>query len=477
VGYIKIEGQSGINQGTWLYVYKALERYKEIKPAFIIVELNTPGGEVFAAQKISNALKEFDTQFDIPVVAFINNWAISAGAMIAYSSRFITIVKDASMGAAEPLQLTAGTEAQTASEKVNSAIRTDFANRASFFDRNPNIAEAMVDKDVILVKRAGNVIKVSDEDKIETTDEVISPKGKLLTLSAKEMMELGVADILLNPAKLSPITEKETTEGHWPFDKTLLSTYAFFKEIPNAEVDAYTMDLKTRFFQFLMKPMVSSILFLGLMLGAYMELSTPGFGFPGSIAVVCLFLIILSSFALEIGGWLELILLGAGLTLFLIDLFFIPTFGLLGIAGIIAFIVGLVGLMVPGLEDFNFSFDTGSFNEVGLQVLERLAWLSGTLVVGLIIIAFLAKYAMPAFKPFQRLVSYGEQEGFTAGEAFDTLPSIGATGKVIAPLRPSGKIFIDNQTLDANSLGSFIEKGEEVIVERIEGSRIFVRKK
>ena len=136
IGYISIKEKSQITQATWIYIKNAVDYYKEKKPAFIILELDTPGGEVFSSQKISDALKELDTQYDIPVVAFINNWAISAGAMLAYSCRFITLVKDASMGAAEPVIAGQGGQMQTAAEKVNSALRTDFSNRAGFFDRN-----------------------------------------------------------------------------------------------------------------------------------------------------------------------------------------------------------------------------------------------------------------------------------------------------------------------------------------------------
>ena len=72
-----------------------------------------------------------DILYDIPIVAYINNWAISAGAMLAYSCRYIAVVKDASMGAAEPI-MQSGTTITVASEKVNSAMRSDFAARASF---------------------------------------------------------------------------------------------------------------------------------------------------------------------------------------------------------------------------------------------------------------------------------------------------------------------------------------------------------
>ena len=142
VGYIYVgDHETAISESTWLYIKQALEYYKIHPPSFIILELNTPGGEIFAAQKISDALKEMDTQYSIPAVAFINNWAISAGAMLAYSCRFITIVKDGSMGAAEPVYAGEGGKMETASEKVNSAIRADFASRANYFDRNALIAE------------------------------------------------------------------------------------------------------------------------------------------------------------------------------------------------------------------------------------------------------------------------------------------------------------------------------------------------
>ena len=138
IGHIAIKDHStSISQATWIYVKTALDAYKKSKPIFIILELDTPGGEVFAAQKISDALKELDIQYEIPVVTFINNWAISAGAMLAYSTRFITITKDAAMGAAEPIQAGIEGKTETASEKVNSALRQTLRIVLSFLGGIP----------------------------------------------------------------------------------------------------------------------------------------------------------------------------------------------------------------------------------------------------------------------------------------------------------------------------------------------------
>ncbi len=481
IGHILIDDRkSGINQSTWIYVKKALDYYKEIKPDFVILELNTPGGEVFAAQKISDALKELDTQQGIPVVTVINNWAISAGAMLAYSTRFITTVKDGTMGAAEPVMPGEGGKMESASEKINSALRADFASRSRFYDRNPDIAEAMVDKDIILVWRHDKVMRLASEDDIRKSDQVISAKGKLLTLSAKELMKYDVADMLLLPKKHGAITAEELSKGTWPAEKMLLFHYPFFDEIPNAIVKSYRMDWRTMFFAFLTTPMVSSALMLGVMLGFYMEFSTPGFGLPGAVGLVSLFLIVLSSFALEIGSLLELVLLIAGIGMLLIELFVLPSFGLVGFTGIALILAGLVGLLLPGLGSIDYEFDTGTFNAAGEVIMQRLAWLSGTIVVGLIAMVALGRYVVPSFAGFSRLVLRGGEqdvsEGYYAGAIDAELPKIGSTGIVAATMRPSGRIEIDGKIYEAITAGSFIEEGTKIVVTNVEGNTIIVGK-
>jgi len=480
IGRIAIDDRSAaINQGTWLKVKTALDHYKKIKPIFIILDLNTPGGEVFASQKISDALQEMDTQYNIPVVCAIDNWAISAGAMLAYSCRFIAVSKDAAMGAAEVVKSGSEGQIQTASEKINSAIRTDFANRASFFGRNPLIAEAMVDKDMILVLRFGKFVKLNSEDDIRkegpSPDIVVSAKGKLLTLNAEQMIEYGVADLMMQPEKLPLVTASERSAGKWPADKELLFHQQFFDNIPEATIETHIPDWKTKFLAFLANPVVAAALFAGMMIGFYVELNTPGFGFPGAIGVTCLFFMMLSSFAFEAVNWLEVIIIVAGLTLLAIDLFLIPSFGIIGGLGILLFIGGLMALMIPGIENIDYDYDTSSFNAAGEFVMERMAWLVGGLIVSLVAIILLARYVFPALAPFSRFVLYGgEQEGYVSGADPSKLPQPGEMGEVTSTLRPSGKIIVGGKYFEAVSDGEFIEKGTKVSVLRLDGSVIIV---
>ncbi len=479
IGRIVIDDRdAGISQATWIYVKAALESYKASRPLFVILELNTPGGEVFAAQKISDALKELDTQYNIPVVAFINNWAISAGAMLAYSSRYIVTVKDGSMGAAEPVLAGQDGKMESASEKVNSAIRTDFANRASFFGRNPYIAEAMVDKDIILVLRHGKITKLDLESQIRLSgpdpDVIITPKGKLLTLNAEEMVKYGVANAIVEPLKRDALTPEEEKSGVFPASKSPLFSEPFFKSIPNASIDTFQMDARTRFFAFLATPVISSLLLLGLMVGAYMEFSSPGFGLPGTVALTCLILIILSSYSQEIGSSLEVVLLFLGLAILLFDLFVFPTFGLLGFVGLVFFLMGLFGLMLPGLSNMTFEFDTNTFNAAGVAFFNRLIWLAATLIISLGVIGLLTKYYLPRSTTFKKFVLEGhEQTGYMATGHSD-MPKAGERGEALTELRPAGKIMVNGKIFDAISSGQFIENGTPVEVLRIDGAQVVV---
>jgi len=476
IGHILINDRtSGINQSTWLYVKKALEYYREQKTIFIILELNTPGGEVYAAQTISDALKEMDIQNNIPVVCYINNWAISAGAMLAYSCRFIAVTKDASMGAAEPIIADTTGETKQASEKINSAMRADLANRAKFFDRNPLIAEAMVDKDIILVLRNGEFVKLDNENQISNTDELISPKGKLLTLNSEQLIKFHVADLLVMPTKTIPITESELQSGKWAASKSAIFHTAFFDKIPNAVIDEYKPDWKTNFFIFLANPTVSSVLFLGMMIGFYLEFQMPGVTLPGAVGFTCLLLIIISSLGLEIGNVLELVLLTIGLLILAVEIFILPTFGLLGIIGIIFFLAGLFGLMLPELYGVDFDFDSNTINVAFQELLKRLSILSGTFILGLIIIALLNKYIFRSFPGFNRFVLKGnEQTNYLAVEDFKTLPQVGTKGVVFATLRPAGKVLIDQNIYEAISVGSYIEKDTKIEVVGFESGNIVV---
>lgn len=481
VGYIIIDDRTnGINQSTWIYVKNAMDYYKKNKPTFIILELNTPGGEIFSAQNISDALKEMDIQYNVPIVCYINNWAISAGAMLAYSCRFIAYTKDASMGASEPVIMDGTLEPKEASEKVNSAMRSDMAGRARFFDRNPLIAEAMVDKSMILVMRNQEFLKLDSENEIIKTgvdkDLVVSEKGKLLTLNSEELEKYHVGDIFVPPVKTEVMKDRGLNDSQKLKNKPALFYVPFFNEIPNVKIDAYEPDWKTSFFMFLANPIVSSALFFIMMIGFYMEFNMPGATFPLTLALTALFLMGLSSYSLEIGSVLELILITCGILMILLELFVLPSFGFFLIFGIIFFFVGLFGLIIPGIHDLSFDFDTQTLNAAGDLFFERLALLAQAFVAAIITMIVMQRFIFKRVSFFDKFQLKGhEQTNYLAVESQKDLPKIGSKGFVFATLRPGGKVNIDGKIFDAIAIDRYLEKGKKIEVCGYETGNLIVK--
>jgi len=470
IGRITISDyKQGISEATYLYVKAAVEDFRKRRPAYVIVELNTPGGEVFAAQRIANLLRSLDTNDGIPVIAYVNNWAISAGAMLAYSCRYIVVSPDASMGAATPVIQTAEGMGE-APEKVNSALRSDFANRAAFFGRNPYIAKAMVDADLILVEREGAIVELSSEEDIErdgpSRDRLISAKGKLLTLTADEMIELRLADyrvskqIARGPREFFP--KKEV------LGQTDLRELPGFVEAPEAVLETFEMDTKTSIVAFLVRPSVVSVLFFIAFVGIYFELSAPGFGLPGIAGGLAVLLLITGSFAQEAITWFEPICLVLGIALVALELIAFPMFGLLMTVGGALGLYGLFSILMPGLS--SVQFDGGNVNAAGRYVLERLTWLSAAFLAGLAAIVVIYRRF-----PLHLLHSSGiVLEDTAVQEHFAHPVSVGDTARVVSALRPSGKIECQGVLYDALGRGPFVEKGEQVRVVKVRSNVIEV---
>ena len=452
----------GITSATLVYVRSAVEYCQQKKPALVILELNTPGGEVYAAQQIGNALRGLDTKEGIPVIAYINNWAISAGAMLAYSCRYIVASPDASMGAACPVTFTKD-EMKEAPEKVNSALRSDFANRAAFFDRNPDIARAMVDEDIILVRREEVIMGLMSENDLQPTDIILSHKGKLLTLTSQQLKTYGVADYCIDK-KHAGIPD-EVLPRVLPVSKTSFASVPGFENFQAINVETYEMPLKTNFFVFLASPTISSDLFFIVCICVYMEMSSPGIFIPALIGVLCFSLMLLGSFAQQAIAWFEPMCIMAGIGLIATELIAFPTCGFLLVIGGIFALCGITSLLLPGLKEISVQgFDGGA---AGQYVLRRL---------GSLFVAFCASllFLVPIMRIFMKKIEMHEK----ASEKPQLMePSLlGKQGVVVAALRPSGKILLDEQVYDAQSEGQFVEEGTVVRVISQQETKVIVKK-
>ncbi|MFS8563017.1 MAG: hypothetical protein LVR00_01245 [Rhabdochlamydiaceae bacterium] len=292
--------------------------------------------------------------------------------------------------------------------------------------------------------REGSILKLDDDSQIRLKgshpDTIISNKGKLLTLNADQMEKYGVSD----------------------FKTDDLATYSLFAGMTDKKWVSYT-NWKIDFFAFLLHPAVVSILTMGVLLGIYLEVQNPGMIFPIVMGLICLFFVLMGQFSMQTIGWLEGIMLGTGLTLLFLELFILPSFGLLGILGIILALAGFITITLPHFENVTFY---PHWNLAAEAVAEQLAWICATLVISGVMIAFLSK------KMIKRFIVV-EEEKFEVS----FLSEIGNLGVARTDLSPSGKVQVAGKIYDAITEGCFLEKGSEVTILRIEGSQLYVRKK
>ena len=131
-----------IDHGMTPYVKRALREAAKADAEAIILDINTPGGRLDAALEIKDAV----LGAEVSVIAYVNREVFSAGALIAIAANTIYIAPGGVIGAATPVDATG----EKASEKVVSAVRTDFKSVAELRGRDASIAEAMVDEEVAI---------------------------------------------------------------------------------------------------------------------------------------------------------------------------------------------------------------------------------------------------------------------------------------------------------------------------------------
>ncbi|MBN1885600.1 MAG: nodulation protein NfeD [Candidatus Krumholzibacteriota bacterium] len=384
----------------------------------VIYEINTFGGRLDAAVVIRDAI----INADIETIAFVNKRAISAGALVTLAANRIYMHPQSTIGAAEPVSIGIGGKSGEVSEKVVSYWRSELRSTAEKNDRDGRIAEAFADKSIEI--------------------EGVIGEGKLLTLTASQAIELGMAD-----AAAGSIEDILSAEG-----------------IAGATVVRTSPNAAERLAGFLTMSVVSSLLLTLAIIGIFIEIRTPGFGVAGIVALIALVLFFGSHYLVNLAGWGELLLFAFGVILLLVEIFLIPGFGIVGTVGIIAivssFYLSLVGRFVE-VTDF----------VSGAKVLALSFVLSFALI--LVVLRFLPKFA-----PFQRLVlstSETTEKGFRSSP--DSLEDLlGMEGVAVTMLRPAGTALIGATKVSVVTEGDFIEKDSRIVVTEVEGYRIVVKK-
>ncbi len=422
-----------INSKTWIYTQEALKEANTLNPDLIILHLNTYGGEVVYADSIRTAILRCET----PIVAYIDNNAASAGALISIACDRIYMRTGSQIGAAT---VVSGVDGSKMPDKYQSYMRATMRATAEShgkdslgrWRRDPIIAEAMVDESVYI------------EGVIDT--------GKILTFTTKEAIKHGYCE-----AEVTTLDEVLEAEGYEPSQCTITE---------------YKPSLYDKLKGTLMGTALRSILIMLIIGGIYYELQQPGIGFPLAVAITAAVLYFAPLYLDGLAAYWEIAVFIIGIVLILLELFIFPGFGVAGIGGILCVLFALITSMLN--NDF-FDFTPIVIPDLNQALL--------TVFLGLILGTTLIIYLVSRIGTkgiFSRLALAKEQttdEGYV-GVPTEQISIIGSEGIATTDLRPAGKIIIDGKHYDAISqYGDFIEKGSSIIVTKYEATQLYVRKK
>ncbi len=287
---VVIPVHQGIERGLESFLQRAFHTAKEQGADLVILDINTPGGEVEAASEIGQLVR----QAPMHVVAFIDDQAFSAGTYIALNADEIVMTPGSSMGAAAPIDRVGN----AADVKLMSAWSEKMVAAAKLHNRNPDVARAMVE--------------------IDTPFPGLKPKGTVLSLDADQARKLGYADrIVADKAEL----------------------YRALGIQPD-RVTELEPSLSEKVARIVTSPAVMSLLLVVGLVGLVVELFVPGFSVPGTIGLLAFALYFFGHFVAGFASWIHIALFVIGILLMVMELF-LPG-GIVGALGFLSLVSGLV---------------------------------------------------------------------------------------------------------------------------------------
>lgn len=399
VDLIVVDGS--INPAVDDFIGESIARAKMGGAQALIIQLDTPGGHLTSTQTIVKKL----LGAPVPVVVYVapgGAGAGSAGVFITLASHIAAMAPGTNIGAAHPV---AG-----GGQEVKGVMGEKIENFAASF------------AETIAQKRGRN------------TEWAIQAVRKSVSITEKEALTKNVIDIVAKDVD----DLLRQADGR----KVDLDGRQHALMLKNVRVVRYDMSLKQKILNRLADPNIAYLLMMAGILGIYMEFSHPGVIFPGVAGAICLLLALTAFQVLPINyAGLVLILLGIGL---LIGEAFAPSFGVLGIGGVISLALGSF-----------FLFDTESSD----LAVDRSIIFTAVTTLG----AFVLTVSYLVFRSQKSKPTMGI-EGL-----------MGEVGEVRAKLTPAGKVFVHGEYWNADG-DTEIDVGEKVEVVGFQGMRLKVKR-
>jgi len=328
---LKIDG--AIGPATSDYVTSGLAAAATANVRVVILAIDTPGGLDSSMREIIRAILDSP----VPVASFVSPQgarAASAGTYILYASHIAAMAPATNLGAATPVQIGGGMgmpELGKPGDKAGDEAKP--AQDAATAMKNKVINDAVAYIRSLAELRGRN---------IEWAEQAVREAS---SLPAHEALEMNVIDLIAE--NVSDLLQK--IDGR----QVVIHGDTIELDTDSIAIEEITPDWRTRFLSVITDPNVAYILLLIGVYGLFLEFYNPGGIIPGVVGAISL-LIALYAFQVLPINYVGLALIGLGILLMVMEAF-VPSTGILGIGGVIAFVFGSIILMDTESKSFQIA--------------------------------------------------------------------------------------------------------------------------
>ncbi len=319
-----VEIDGAIGPVTHDLITRAITDANAESATMVVLLMNTPGGLDHSMRKIITAILDSE----IPVVTYVSppgSRAASAGTYILYASHVAAMSPATNLGAATPVQIGGLPEMPSApspetspSDKNGEVEKQQQTNKSTMEKKIINDASAYIKG---LAKLRGR----NEEWAVKAVREGVS-------LTAEEALEMGVIDIMAsNVNDLFKQLHQKTI---------VIKDRSVTLDTESLIIERIKPDWRSRILSIITDPNIAYVLMLVGVYGLIIEFSNPGAILPGVVGAICLLLAMYAFQVLPI-NYAGLALVGIGLA-FIISELFVTSGGILGIGGVVAFVIGSI---------------------------------------------------------------------------------------------------------------------------------------
>ncbi|MGJ8676979.1 MAG: NfeD family protein [Akkermansiaceae bacterium] len=440
---IKVGEKDLMNGHAFKFWRRVLQRVNDEEAKAVVFDLNTPGGLAFDTAELIMVDMQ---KIKVPSFSFVNQKALSAGAIVASGTDAIYMHPVSAIGAAAVVSGGGAEMSDTMRAKIESAFNAFIRAVAKNKGHNPDVIRAMM---------------IVDE--YYDFGEVQVSEGELLSLDAEQAITQFEGKPLLAKGIVNSIDELLAQEG-----------------MANAEVIEAKLTGMERFAYWVAA--YSSILILVGIGGAYLEMKTPGFGLGGGISLLAFAVFFFGNYAAgNMAGYGLMFLFLLGAVLIIVELALLPGMLVPGILGVLL----VIGTLFFSMVD-SFAFDDNSVrgwdSTQAWEFIKRPSLNLAIAVIGSTILMLLMMRFLPQLPLMNSLIikkelNTGDSMADTADISSSSAAStkhLGLRGLAVTDLRPAGKGEFDGMILDITAANGFISSGKEVVVLSEDGLRVLV---